>query len=77
MSPVDVELVTRRGCHLCDDALAALRELGIEPRLSDVDSDAELFRLYDFRVPVILLQGRLIAEGRFDLAALRRRLVAP
>ena len=77
MSPVDVELVTRRGCHLCDDALAALRGLGIEPRLSDVDSDAELFRLYDFRVPVILLEGRLIAEGRFDLAALRRRLVAP
>lgn len=77
MSPVDVELVTRRGCHLCDDALAALHELGIEPRLSDVDSDAELSRLYDFRVPVILLEGRVIAEGRFDLAALRRTLAAP
>ena len=77
MSPVDVELVTRRGCHLCDDALAALRELGVEPRLSDVDCDAELSRLYDFRVPVILLEGRVIAEGRFDLAALRRTLAAP
>lgn len=77
MSPVDVELVTRRGCHLCDDVLAALRELGVEPRLSDVDSDAELSRLYDFRVPVILLEGRVIAEGRLDLAALGRRLAAP
>lgn len=76
MSLVDVELVTRRGCHLCDDALATLRELGVEPRLSDVDSDAELSRLYDFRVPVILLEGRVIAEGRFDLAALRRTLAA-
>lgn len=74
---MDVELVTRRGCHLCDDVLAALRELGVEPRLSDVDSDAELSRLYDFRVPVILLEGRVIAEGRLDLAALGRRLAAP
>jgi glutaredoxin len=77
LSLVDVELVTRRGCHLCDDALAALRELGVEPRLSDVDSDAELSRLYDFRVPVILLEGRVIAEGRLDLAALRRTFAPP
>ncbi len=57
-------LVTRQGCHLCDDALAVLRQLGHEPELVDVDSDERLFRLYDWRVPVVLRDGHVIAEGR-------------
>jgi predicted thioredoxin/glutaredoxin len=71
---VDVELVTRQGCHLCEDALGLLRELGLEPRQRDVDSDAELFRLYDFRVPVVLVDGRVAGEGRLDRDALSRAL---
>ena len=59
-----VVLVTRAGCHLCDDAEALLRQLGVEPELADVDSDDELFRLYDWRVPVVLVDGAVVAEGR-------------
>ena len=72
--PTRVELVTRGGCHLCEDALALLRELGVEPLLRDVDGDAELSRLYDFRVPVVLVDGRVAAEGRIDRATLTRAL---
>jgi glutaredoxin len=71
---VDVELVTRQGCHLCEDALGLLRELGLEPRRRDVDEDPELSRLYDFRVPVVLVDGRVVGEGRLDRHALRRAL---
>jgi glutaredoxin len=71
---VDVELVTRQGCHLCEDALGLLRELGLEPRQRDVDGDAELQRLYDFRVPVVLVDGRVVGEGRLDREALKRAL---
>ena len=56
-------LVTRQGCHLCEDALRYLRDLGLEPELADVDADDELFRLYDWRVPVVLADGVLVAEG--------------
>ena len=69
-----VELVTREGCHLCEEAAELLRRGGVEVTLRDVDSDPELFRLYDFRVPVVLLDGRVVAEGRIDpsvLSALR------
>ncbi|MDQ6879156.1 MAG: glutaredoxin family protein [Candidatus Dormibacteraeota bacterium] len=59
-----VVLVTRKGCHLCDEALALLRELGLEPDLADVDADDNLFRLYDWRVPVVLVNSDLVAEGR-------------
>ena len=59
-----VILVTRRGCHLCEDAMRLLEELGIQPELADVDADDELHRLYDFRVPVVLIDGAVVAEGR-------------
>lgn len=71
---MEVELVTRKGCHLCDDAYDLLRQLCVEPRVRDVDLDPELFRLYDFRVPVLLIDGRVVGEGRLDEHALRRAL---
>ncbi|HVS49517.1 MAG TPA: glutaredoxin family protein [Candidatus Dormibacteraeota bacterium] len=69
-----VVLITRQGCHLCDDALAALRSLGVEPELQDVDADDRLHDLYDFRVPVVLLDGRIVGEGRVGRDELRRAL---
>jgi hypothetical protein len=66
-----VMLVTRQGCHLCEDALGLLQGLDVQPDLADVDSDDELHRLYDFRVPVVLLDGKVIAEGRVTLDQLR------
>ena len=66
-----VLLVTRRQCHLCDTALAALRDLGIEPEIADVDADDELFRLYDWRVPVVLADGKVVAEGKIDRDSLQ------
>lgn len=71
---MQVELVTRRGCHLCDDARDLLRQFGVEPQIRDVDADPELFRLYDFRVPVLLLDGRVVGEGQLNEQALRRAL---
>jgi len=67
-------LVTRQGCHLCDDALALLRELGQEPELADVDVDDRLHDLYDWRVPVVIADGRVIAEGKIEREALAKAL---
>ena len=71
---MELVLVTRQGCHLCDQALALLRELGHEPHLVDVDADDELFRLYDWRVPVVLADGAVVAEGRISRATLEEAL---
>jgi predicted thioredoxin/glutaredoxin len=67
-------LVTRQGCHLCDQAHEMLRELGAEPELADVDADDELYRLYDWRVPVVLVDGAVVAEGKIRRDALQRAL---
>ena len=71
---MEVVLVTRQGCHLCEEALALLRELDTDPKLADVDADDELFRLYDWRVPVVLADGVVIAEGRINRNQLEEAL---
>jgi predicted thioredoxin/glutaredoxin len=72
-----VVLVTRQGCHLCDEALSMLRDLGVEPEQDDVDADDNLHRLYDWRVPVVLVDGRIAGEGRIEREQLERALAQP
>lgn len=67
-----VVLVTRERCHLCEEAMDLLQGLGIEPELADVDADDDLHRLYDFRVPVVLINGRVAAEGKITREQLSR-----
>jgi predicted thioredoxin/glutaredoxin len=54
-----------------------LRALGVEPEQDDVDADGDLHRLYDWRVPVVLVDGRIVAEGSIEREQLRRALVKP
>ena len=69
-----VVLVTRQGCDLCDEALDLLRGLGVEPEQDDVDADDDLHRLYDWRVPVVLIDGRIVGEGKIEREQLRRAI---
>ena len=69
-----VVLVTRKGCHLCEEALRLIHQLGVEPELVDIDADERLFQLYDWRVPVVLVDGKVAAEGRIDRDRLRKAL---
>ena len=68
--------MTRQGCHLCDQALGILEELSLHPEVLDVDADDELYRLYDFRVPVVLIDGVVVAEGKVDRERLRKALTS-
>ena len=64
--------MTRQGCSLCEEALRLLRSLGHEPELVDVDADDRLHDLYDWRVPVVLLDGHVVAEGKITLGQLEK-----
>jgi glutaredoxin len=82
MPPADhhVTLLTRAGCHLCDDARATLSAvaggLGVRWEELDVDSDAELRVEYGDLVPVVLLDGVEHGYLRIDEAELRAALLA-
>jgi glutaredoxin len=75
-----VSLITRSGCHLCQDAEAVLRrlraELGFGYEELDVDADPQRKAEYSDRVPVILIDGRehgywRVEEARFRTAVAR------
>jgi glutaredoxin len=61
-----VQLVSRKGCHLCEDVEQLLRGRAISFERLDVDADGDLHHSYDKRVPVLLVDGALAAEGNID-----------
>jgi glutaredoxin len=69
-----IVLVTRPGCHLCDDAKEVLARIG-EPWVErNVEDDIELEREYGERLPVVLLDGEEHGYWRVEEARLRRDL---
>lgn len=67
--PREVTLFGRAGCHLCEQARDGLRELvaATGARLVEVDTAAQprLMAAYRLRIPVIAVEGRVVAEGRW------------
>lgn len=65
-------LYHRRGCHLCEQMLAALYVAygdELEVQLLDVDGDPSLKERYGSRVPVLTGGGQELCEARLDEAA--------
>ncbi|MGK5111021.1 MULTISPECIES: glutaredoxin family protein [unclassified Geodermatophilus] len=81
MSEARLQLLTRRECHLCENAAAALELIAAEAGLAvtavDVDADPELQAEYGDRVPVLLLDGREHSYFTVDVPRLRRDLSLP
>jgi glutaredoxin len=65
-------------CHLCADAMAALRrlqgELGFALEERDISADEALHRAYFERIPVIALDGEELCEYVVEEALVRERL---
>lgn len=75
---VELTVVIREGCHLCEDMVAALRsfqgELGFELSFRDVDADPALREQYHTLVPVLLGPRGKICHYFLDLVALKAAL---
>jgi glutaredoxin len=70
-----VALYTREGCHLCDEArttLLSLRESngGFELREIDIETDDDLHARFLERIPVVEVDGDIVAELVIDPAVL-------
>jgi len=66
------ELVTRHGCHLCDEMAAQLEGAGLGFSSLDVDRHPALRARFGDVVPVLLRDGKPVAKVRVDAARLRR-----
>ncbi len=79
MPPVAVTLLTKPGCHLCDDARAIVErvvgEVGgvVLDERSILDDEALNARYWD-EIPVVLVDGAVHTIWRVDPARLRAAL---
>jgi glutaredoxin len=73
-----VTLYGKPGCHLCDDARAALERVRERTPFGlveiDIESDDALHRAYLERIPVVELDGQELFEHFVDEAMLAARI---
>ena len=80
--PAGLVVLSREGCHLCEQMLQELADLeraGSIPTVSvvDVDSHADLARQYGLKVPVLLLDGSVICHYTLNSQELLRLVGRP
>jgi glutaredoxin len=78
MSTPTLTLYSRPGCHLCDEARAALERVRARATFSlhevNIETDEELHRRYLERIPVVTLGDEELFQFFVDEAALENRL---
>lgn len=79
MPAVAVTLLTKPGCHLCDDARAIVTPLvgeldGVVLEERSILDDPELNARYWDEIPVVLIDGAVHTIWRVDPARLRSAL---
>lgn len=71
-------MLTRQGCHLCEEALGIVggvcADLGIAWRSVDVDAEPGLRAPWSDHVPVTFVDGVLFARWFVDAESLRQQL---
>jgi glutaredoxin len=76
--PREVTLYTRPGCHLCEEAKAAiaplLREFGAALREINIENDPALEERYGWEIPVVFIGQRKAAKHRVDVEQFRQQL---
>ena len=75
---IRIEIYSRPGCHLCDDAKTAIEPLTcrypIDLVVTDVDSDDALRQAYGSEIPVVMIDGKEAFRHRVDGRTLERKL---
>jgi hypothetical protein len=73
-----VRLLSKPGCHLCDDARAIVEavcaDLGEAYEEVDISADPQLMRQYGEEIPVTFVDGRQHDFWRVDAGRLRAAL---
>ncbi|HEX2271316.1 MAG TPA: glutaredoxin family protein [Pyrinomonadaceae bacterium] len=70
MSKARVVIYSRPGCHLCDEAKAAIQSAGCSDHFTleeiNIESDNELLKKYRYDIPVVTIDGVEAFKHRVD-----------
>ena len=80
MTKPHVIVYSRPGCHLCEEAKAAIQSAGCGDRFTleeiNIESDPELLRKYQYDIPVVIIDGAEAFRHRVDVRQFRTRINA-
>ena len=76
---IEVQLLSRPGCHLCDQMKELLQKamegLGVLLTVVDISLDDELSSRFENDIPVVFVNGNKAFKHRATAKDLRRRLL--
>ena len=79
MRKAHVIVYSRPGCHLCDEAKAAIEKSNCSDRFTleevNIESDNELLRKYKYDIPVITIDGEEAFRHRVDPGEFKIRVM--
>ncbi|KEZ48684.1 glutaredoxin family protein [Metabacillus indicus] len=74
-----LNVYSREGCPLCEEAIAELNglkaDLDLDIQVIDIHSDDGLLERYQLMIPVAELDGKIIGYGRIRKELIRKRLL--
>ena len=72
-------IYSRPGCHLCDEAKAAIENSGCSGLYTleevNIESDEELLKKYKYDIPVVTIDGEEAFRHRVDPAEFKIRVI--
>ncbi len=75
---ITIEVMTKKDCCLCDDAKAIIEQViagfPVELKMTDIESDPELFESYKEKIPVVLISGVESFVYKVHPVTLRKKL---
>jgi len=78
-SKANVVIYSRPGCHLCEEAKAAMRVAGCDDEYTlteiNIEDDPELLERYRYDIPVVLIDGCEAFRHRLTSAAFRDKIL--
>ncbi len=75
---IQIEILTKKDCCLCDDAKEivekVLPDFPASLKITDIESDSDLFESYKERIPVVRINGEESFVFKVHEITLRKRL---
>ena len=76
--PIHVDIYSRPGCHLCDEAKEIIetvrRKVPFQLNVINVETDPALESVYGTEIPVITINGNKAFKYRVDRAEFERKV---
>ena len=77
-NPIQIDIYSRPGCHLCDDAKAIIERVQnrffFTLHIINIEADPALEKEYGSQIPVVFINGNKAFKYHVDEAELERKV---